>query len=460
MDRRLKFKKGAASFYVVAFSTLILLIVVASFAALIISQITRSSNADLSQSAYDSALAGVEDAKLAFANYKACVEQGAEAKKPGEGDTALSCGNIVWYMNSVDGEYKEYNTDCVGVAKILGRTINEDNSVTINEGENNNMEQAYTCVKVYTALPNIRDKLAPSKRIKTIKAKFGNGVKASDIDYVVLRWGKMMSSSDPSKVGSKLDSDSKHFAFEPSATPPTLSLSLLQTGANFSIDDFEKVDLGGARTNRGMVYLIPTNADNAKMNQDGNDSSKSFIGAYDGNQNQISKAQVVKSNDKTKQNMPFAVYCSAGETAEEYACSVRVNLPEPYNSGVRNDDTFMLTVAMPYGNESTDIDLEYYCKDGSICHNEEVIGSEEQEIIEKNRVIIVDTQVGIDSTGRANDLFRRVESRIERSESMDLSIMGPLELIQNNSLGNTNSTTMDKQLIVTCERNFPPMEGC
>ena len=58
-----KTKKGAASFYVVAFSTLILMIIATSFAAIIISEVTRTSNDDLAQSAYDSAMAGVEDAK-------------------------------------------------------------------------------------------------------------------------------------------------------------------------------------------------------------------------------------------------------------------------------------------------------------------------------------------------------------------------------------------------------------
>ena len=69
------FKKGAASFYIVAFSTLILMIIATSFAAIIISEITRTTNDDLSQSAYDSAMAGVEDAKLAFYNYQNCMTQ-------------------------------------------------------------------------------------------------------------------------------------------------------------------------------------------------------------------------------------------------------------------------------------------------------------------------------------------------------------------------------------------------
>ena len=59
-----KFKKGAASFYIVAISTLILVIIAASFAAVIISEMARTSNDDLAQSAYDSALAGVEDGSI------------------------------------------------------------------------------------------------------------------------------------------------------------------------------------------------------------------------------------------------------------------------------------------------------------------------------------------------------------------------------------------------------------
>ena len=70
---RKKFKEGAASFYIVAISTLILVIVAASFAAVIISEVTRTSNDDLAQSAYDAALAGVEDAKLAYYNYQKCT---------------------------------------------------------------------------------------------------------------------------------------------------------------------------------------------------------------------------------------------------------------------------------------------------------------------------------------------------------------------------------------------------
>ena len=99
---QMKFKKGAASFYVVAFSTLILLIIAASFTALVIAQITRSSNADLAQSAYDSALAGVEDAKLAFYNYQKCLAQHETEAEGIDNNPEVTCGEIIYAMEHSD----------------------------------------------------------------------------------------------------------------------------------------------------------------------------------------------------------------------------------------------------------------------------------------------------------------------------------------------------------------------
>ena len=89
---KMKSKKGAASFYIVAFSTLVLIIIATSFAAIIISEVTRTANDDLSQSAYDSAMAGVEDAKIAFYNYQNCKAQGDEAPEdlPDRGGQGVS----------------------------------------------------------------------------------------------------------------------------------------------------------------------------------------------------------------------------------------------------------------------------------------------------------------------------------------------------------------------------------
>ena len=59
-------RRGGASIFIVAFTIIILSIIVLGFTRLIISEATKTSNTDLSQSAYDSALAGIEDAKIAL----------------------------------------------------------------------------------------------------------------------------------------------------------------------------------------------------------------------------------------------------------------------------------------------------------------------------------------------------------------------------------------------------------
>ena len=102
-----QYKKGAASFYIVAFSTLILMIVAISFAAVIISEVERTSNDDLSQSAYDSALAGIEDAKMAYYNYLNCKDK--------DGD---NCKLINTLMND---DTERDADDCNMVWEMLGR---------------------------------------------------------------------------------------------------------------------------------------------------------------------------------------------------------------------------------------------------------------------------------------------------------------------------------------------------
>ena len=159
----MKKRKGAASFYIVAFSTLILVVIATSFAMVIMSEMTRTMNDDLAQSAYDSALAGVEDAKVAFANYQRC----AEANFSG-----TECQRIKGIMD---------NPNCNMVSNILyGITTGEVGLGTVTTaggGRENVTNQAYTCAKIITNLTDYRSSLGTktNKYVQTIRAGVADG---------------------------------------------------------------------------------------------------------------------------------------------------------------------------------------------------------------------------------------------------------------------------------------------
>ncbi|MBR3236732.1 hypothetical protein IKF92_03595 [Candidatus Saccharibacteria bacterium] len=441
MKKRLK---GAASFYIVAFSTLILVIIVLSFAGVVVSELTRTSNSDLSQSAYDSAMAGVEDAKLALYNYRNCLERDKTGKevKPNN-DLEVSCNEIFYYMNL--NNYSSEEESCKMVGKILNRN---DDIVSIEESNvGNNMAQFYTCVKLDDTLGDYLGELSPSNMTKVVKPNF-DVINASGVKKIRLKWYSDKNMGDNDQLNyTNFNGTSvvyKGLNSGKLSTPPTVFVAMMQTGPSFNMSDFDTTS--GAQTDRGMVYLTPVNNKSAaKTNKDNN-----YKGAYseEKSTNYIDKNGFLKSNDKTSVNLPYAVFCDSGG---DYACSVTIELPDPKN-GARNNETFRIIVGLPYGAPDTDFSLEFLCNDGaSGC---EKIANESGG--KSSRAIMKGTQVAVDSTGKANDIFRRIEVRLEDT-SDPLSVMGPLEL-----LGNSGESTIKKNVLdnnsgadpVKCEWNF------
>ncbi|MDO4747036.1 MAG: hypothetical protein Q4A70_01685, partial [Candidatus Saccharibacteria bacterium] len=433
-----------ASFYVVAFSTLILVIIAASFAAIIISEITRTSNDDLAQSAYDSALAGVEDAKLAFYNYQNCLAQGA-TKQAINNDGTLTCGEIIYIM-------EEQSDDCDMTARLLGRLrdgeAGTDEGIVIQESSDadNNMLQAYTCVKIETELEDYRSTLSSSNPSEIVKVRLSDK-KASSIKTAVISWHSDSNNMKPSF--NDFDNNKKRVVFKSLtsglvAVPPTISVTLIQTGGQtFSLADFEETR--GEQTDRATVFLVPTNSTTNAAGK----TEKNYEGAYKTNLggNYIEKKGLYKSNDKRAINVPYAVYCDIDSS--DYACSVTLELPDPVG-GERNDDTFMFVVSMPYG-RSTDFAMQFCDVTGTVdrCKKGEVVTGGETQTVD-HAVMMRGSQLSIDSTGRANDLFRRVETRLNPA---DAGLPYPLYAIQ--LLGGDDEDLLNKNLAVTCEWNFP-----
>ena len=74
-------QEGAASIFIVIFTTILLSIITLSFVRIMVSESNLTINYNLSQSAYDSALAGIEDAKVALLRYHECISKGDYSSK-------------------------------------------------------------------------------------------------------------------------------------------------------------------------------------------------------------------------------------------------------------------------------------------------------------------------------------------------------------------------------------------
>ena len=432
-----KFRKGAASFYMVSFSTLILVIIAASFATIIISEVTRASNDDLSQSAYDAALAGVEDAKIAYANYRRCVESGTTEERAPDGDGVVSCSEILYWMN---------HPDCDMVAHMIGRLgENESGEVLVSDtvkrdggsDVTSDLNQAYTCVKIGTVLSDYRANLTSSSNYRLVRVGL-DGVNASEVESLKLSWYSVKEGirfNTTNFSNGKVSFVSVNDALQP-PTPPTIELQMIQTANNFKLSELNGVTQGG-ETDRATLFLVPTN----NANMAGGKSDYNYIGVYNNGQNRIYTYQVSKTNDQSISNLPFVVYC---KDSADFACETMIELPDPIG-GDRNDDTFLFLVTLPYGEPDTDFAIQF-CTD----KNCEVITDSATGKITSSKIAkISGVQVVIDSTGRANDLFRRVETRLE---SVDVSFPYAYYALQLLG-GSNNDAGLEKKLVVTQEPN-------
>ena len=418
-----RFKKGAASFYIVSFSTLILVIIAASFATVIISEVTRASNDDLSQSAYDAALAGVEDAKLAYSNYRRCAQKGGSAAKEGpDDDGAVSCEEIIYWME---------NPDCDMVAHMIGRlpdyesgeVLISDTTATDGTGVTSDLNQAYTCVKIGTELEDYRANLTSTSNYRLVKVSLVD-MKASDVESIKFSWY----STKDGQILNYSNFDKGKVKFQPVGEkaqppmPPTIEIQLVQTAESFTLGEVNGA-AQGVRTDRATLFLVPARDGVSKETDDGN-----HIGVYDEGmkKNIISAEQVAKTNDQYISNMPYVVKCD--DTAD-FLCSTLIELPDPIG-GDRNDDTFMFLVTLPYGEPDTDFAVEFFDEDGERAN--------------------VDMQVVIDSTGRTNDLYRRVETRLE---SLDVAFPFIYYALQILDTGKNNTTIIEKAMEVLEEYN-------
>lgn len=364
-----KFRSGAASIYVVVFTTLLLGIITIGFIRLMFSESSQSSNTDLSQSAYDSALAGIEDAKIALLKYHECLSQGFKADKDGN-----NCQKIIYNMSE-----GIKNGSCDTVSTTLFRQSEKDKSVVVQEtqkstdkGSAKNLEQAYTCVKISEELPDYRSSINSKNHTRIVPIRTNQ---KDNIRFLDLKWFSTVN------LGGKSTKYPYNKSLDPAPSgdpfsPPVISVQFFQASENFRLQDFESSSTIG--TNRGNLMLYPVQS---------------------GGTNYINQSSGLhKSNTKAQTNNKFEINCRPGD---DFYCRATIEIPPTFNQAARHPGATFMIINLPYGQPNTDFSI-------TPCNNHGCNNS-----TNPNPPRFVGVQALIDSTGRANDLYRRVESRVE-----------------------------------------------
>ncbi len=386
------FKKGATSIYVVVISTLLFSVITVSFIRIVINETNNTINDELAQSAYDSALAGVEDSKVALKQYYECVEAGGIS-------VSQKCKTVIESLEAGFGDTDK----CDSVSKALGRITVDKDEVLIKEDDDatagtvddqrKHIIQAYTCVTIDNTPSDFLTVLGGNHTIRVIPLKTQD---PDSITGIRIRWHK-----DDDSNSTKYSYDDDGQKFGPlgnglAPTPPTLSAQIIQTAQKFTFAQFDNSD--GNSTNRGTVILVP---------------SKKTTGTI----NHIPASTLVASNnhsyERTDSNTPQVIRCENASLSDQYACVASIEMPTPIATNgdqSRNQDTFFLVLSLPYGEPSTTVSIQL-CTDGASsssprgdCRNAD--GSESTADFQ-------DVQIAVDSTGRANDMLTRVEARVE-----------------------------------------------
>jgi Tfp pilus assembly protein PilX len=364
---------GAVSLFIVIFSMLIITVITVSFLRLMITDQQQASDSDLSQSAYDSATAGVEDAKRALLRYQQiCASTPSQC-------AALSAQLSTDVCNAgllVGGVVN--SSDVSGGTSARPGEVKVQQSISGNDTE---LNQAYTCVTMT---------LETSRYVGTLNANQSQIVPligVSNFDTVTIRWYdrddvsntgaavSLQATSAPN--GEKLLEQTSW----PSNRPSVMRTQLIQFGDAFTLSDFDIVNTS-SQTNASAVYLYPiSGATTSTINSD------TFVGR------DIRKNNA--SDDPDAGGQPLPVRCVASVSGGGYACSMSLRLPTPIGGG---DRTGFLRLTPFYNATHYEVAL-------SIGGAPDAAGS--------NVVRFKDVQPEIDSTGRANDVFRRIKSNVD-----------------------------------------------
>ncbi|MDQ5982459.1 MAG: hypothetical protein QG549_456 [Patescibacteria group bacterium] len=347
---------GAVSIFVVIFAALLVLLVVTAFIRIMLQDQQQATANDLSRSALDSANAGVEDTKRAIVQYykSGChLPTTPDSAECTQLKTALGVEGLI----TDDG----WTKDCAAVPTLLGITKVPNMGFLLKEGSDNDLDQAYTCIKVQMAPPNYIGSLTPNtSRVIKLQAKEGDPKKIK-IDWYAMKDGQSLDVDPGTAAAYKLPRQ------WPQDRPPVIRAQLLQFRKEFALSDFDQ-DMSYNTT----LFMLP-----------------SALGVSN---TAFSYADHPRAGSQLGFALP--IHCAVPAIgADRYACSVTIDLPD-VNAGEPTDRTAYLKIGQFYSAANTQFRVSMLDASSTPLH-------------------FKDVQPVVDSTGRASNLFRRVQSRID-----------------------------------------------
>lgn len=366
MKSNKNFKKGGVSIFIVIVVGVLVSIMSASFLRLMFRDQEQASKLDLSQSAYDSAQAGVEDAKRFLRIFRSAC---------GPSGTGVFEG-VTHNCNAMRDAIQ--NDSCYVLATAGIGNANSETIVQTNSGAGGassrdaDLNQAYTCVKIRM---NTADFLG---RTNDGAPSVINLRGATAFNRVRIRWHSRENMTNGNSIA--LDSLSN-----PLARP------------NINAQNWRNQNRPAILKAQFYGYIPGSGGSSSNMDtpypDDGNGASEMLF--YPTNStsalsSNVSNMPTVRRNESSSQATTDYTFTKCSDrmdvNSNTYACETTVNIGRSVNPG----DVLYLRLT-PLMNDS----------------NFRV------ELLNNDRVVDFNgVQPRVDSTGRANTQLRRVESRI------------------------------------------------
>lgn len=353
-----KFKRGGISMFLVVIVGSLVALMVASFMRLVVRDQSQASNLDLSQSAYDSAQVGVEDAKKFMDLYSSNCANGFDVSTP-------ECVRMRDSLNS---------TQCNAIVNFGKANPQEEvkvqtNSTTTGDAD---LNQAYTCLKVTKNTDDFLGKVSPgSSKIVPLR-----GV-SDDVRKIRLSWHSKEDMTTDGNISLERVVGSDAALVDTATWNSKLNRPAVIKAQYFGytnrIRSLDELDDNFSNEGNGLdeqiYYPVADNTMDARNRYD-LPSTRRQDGDGSGTLKRISM-----------------VRCARNLNDSVYACSVIVDLGHDVNT----DHAAFMRLTPIYKAANFKVEL----------------------LNASDQVVQFDgVQPKVDSTGRANDQFRRVESRI------------------------------------------------